>query len=128
MFAAASAYGEAQTAVGEDRLRAVVMATRFAPRNPNYWALVGEAALQMRDVDLAAESYQKAMDLDPKRSTRYVRLARAYRAAGKQVSAVMALRWAVSLNPTEQTFRKELKAAEESVRQGRDGLIQSPPS
>jgi len=127
MFAASLAYGEAQVSDGEDRLRAAAVAAGHAPRNPQYWAVVGEAALQLNDAELAVESYEKAVDLDPMRAARYVRLAHACWTAGNQVLAVGALRWAVALNPTEQGYREKLKAAEESVRQGRGGLLQSRP-
>ncbi len=127
MFAAAVAYGKAQMLVGEDRLRAAVAATWRAPRNPHYWAAVGDAALQLKGSELAVKNYKNAVDLDPERSARYARLARAYWAMGNQMLAVEALRWAAALNPTEQVYRQELKAAEESVRQRREQSGKVPP-
>jgi hypothetical protein len=106
MLAASFAYGrgDASTAV------------RWAPRNPHYWSALQSVA-----------GCQKAVDLDPMRSSRYVRLARACWLAGRQAEAVAALRQAVALNPTEHGYREELKTAEESVRQGRGGLLQLRP-
>jgi Flp pilus assembly protein TadD len=106
MLAATVAYGRGDS----------VAAVRWAPRNPHYWT-----ALQ------SEEGCQKAVELDPMRSSRHARLARAHWVAGKHELALAEFRQAVALNPTEQSYREELKSAEESVRQGRGGLLQSRP-
>jgi O-antigen ligase len=106
MLAASFAYG------GGD----LPAATRWAPRNPHYWM-----------ASQSKEGCQKAVALDPMRSSRHVHLARAYWAAGEHALAVAELRQAVALNPTEQAYREELKTAEESVRQDRGSLLQSRP-
>jgi len=127
MYAASVAYRAAKTSVGENRLRAAAATVNRAPLNPQYWATLGAAASQFKDDELAVESYGKAVDLDPMRAARYAHLARAYWLAGKQALAVRALRQAVALNPTEQGYREDLKTIEESVRQGRGGLLQFWP-
>lgn len=117
MLAAAFAFGKG------DAIRAV----QRAPRNPHYWTLLGDVAMQLGDKATALEAYAKAVDLDPMRPGRHVRLARAYWSAGKPAWAAAALRQAIALHPGERSYREELKAIEESVRQLKGGLLQSHP-
>jgi len=127
MCAASVAFGKAKAATDEARAQAALEAVRWAPYNPHYWAALGDAALQLNETEVAVGSYQRAIDLDPMRAAHHVRLARAYWLAGKRGPSVTALRWAAALNPTDKGCREQLNMVEESVRQDRGGLLQSPP-
>ncbi len=132
MIMAANAYGELQAIPEMDKerqLHTAATACRYAPLNPHYWSALGDVAFRMKDVQLTIECYQRAAELDPMRSSRHARLARAYRKIGQRELAMAAFRRAMTLNPTEPAYPRELKSlAEESVRQGQDGLIKSPPA
>lgn len=131
MIMAATAYGESQATRdtnNEQQLQAAATACRYAPSNPQYWSAFGDAAFRLNDLQMAIECYRRAAELDPMRAARHGRLARACRMAGQYKPAMAAFRRAMSLNPTDPGYPREVKRlAEESVRQGRGGLIQSPP-
>ena len=111
-------------------------AVELAPQDSHYCASAGDLATHLGRFDEAIRYYQDAINNDPYRASYHWRLARAEMAAhGLTDRAIAQLRRAVALNPSQKCddpqkpcYRQELAAAEESVRQSTNGLLESTPA
>jgi tetratricopeptide (TPR) repeat protein len=73
--------------------------------------------------------YRAAIARDPYRGSFHWRLGRVLWLEGRDRAAALAeFQKAVRLNPTSKTYIDSLATAEESVRQGGGGLLQSAPN
>jgi tetratricopeptide (TPR) repeat protein len=101
----------------------------LAPWNADYWAATGLAAGQAGELELAIAALEQAVQHDRFRAARHWRLAQAELAAhGLTPRARAELRLAVELNRTHKLYRQTLDEAEEKLRQGGMGLLESVPT
>jgi tetratricopeptide (TPR) repeat protein len=111
-------------------------AAELASQDSHYYVVAGDLATRLGRFDEAIRYYRGAIDNDPYRPSYHWRLARAEMAAhGLTDRAIEQLRQAVALNPSQKCddpqkpcYRKELAAAEETVRQSTNDLLQSAPA
>ena len=104
-------------------------AAHLTPLSAPYQATAGDVAVRLRLFDEATERYRTAIADDPYRASYHWRLARVETAAhGLNDDALLELRRATLLNPTNERYRQELAEAEESVRQSSGGLLESTPA
>jgi O-antigen ligase len=105
-------------------------AVALSPGVSHYYAAAGDLALALGRTDEAVKDYRAAVDNDRFRAAYYWRLGRALRAVyGVNEAALKHLRFAHTLNPTNQRYGNDLAAAEqESVRHSADGLLESAPA
>jgi predicted Zn-dependent protease len=131
-LAASYAFAHAQELRRVNPLAAVEearRATMLAPWNPRLESGLGELALMAGKPDQAIAAYRAAVADDPYRASCWWHLAEAMKAVhGVDMETVEVLRKAVELNPTEMTYSNALAAAEKSVRQAPDTLLESAPA
>ena len=72
--------------------------------DPVHFSHLGFVLFQQSSYEEARDAYQKAVDLDPSRSQRFVSLAQVYRSMGQLQNAVIALNKAVELDPENIDF------------------------
>ncbi len=113
--------GLAALQVGDD-VRAessLARAAQLAPGEPAAWADWGILALRQRNFDLAAERFERAHNLEPKDDHIYYLLGILGSDRGDSLSAIMNLREAVNLNPSN--LQAQYQLALEIERQGGPG-------
>ena len=107
----------------------VERAAVLVPEESRYQAMAGDAALARRNFVNARRYFKAAICHDYYRPSYHWRMARLEVAEhGFCAEAVRELRLTVSLAPANERYRKDLAAVEESVRQGKRGLIESAPT
>ena len=130
-LAAANAHGEQHGLEQTNPVGAYAAAlrtVRLAPLNSHYLSQAGDLAAHLGRFDEAVQFYRNAIARDRYRASFHWRLGRVLWAQGKDfLGALAELRLATELNPTKKSYLDSLTAAEESVRQGRGGLLQSAP-
>jgi Tfp pilus assembly protein PilF len=90
--------------------------TQLVPAEPAGWANWGVLALRQRNLDVAAQRFDKARTLAPQNDHIYDLLGVLESARGHSVEAIANWRKAIELNP--QNYRAAYHLAEETERQG----------
>jgi Flp pilus assembly protein TadD len=86
------------------------------PRNPDALRLLGIAQGQTGQLDAAAASFKRAIEMDPLNARGHYLLGSALAASGQVAAAVPHFARAVELNPQDAKAREDLRRAEAFVR------------
>ncbi|HVM60793.1 MAG TPA: O-antigen ligase family protein [Verrucomicrobiae bacterium] len=129
-----AAYGceEARQLIGIHPLAALEEAREVAalePWNSRLQSRLGDIALRAGNGEEAIAAYDRAIEGDRYRASRWWQLARAKIAVhGLDGEALQILEETVKLDPTNARYTAALAAAKESVRQSKGALLQSNPA
>lgn len=95
-------------------------------RDPAYFCNRAAAYCRLEQYDLAIQDCRTALSIDPKYSKAYGRMGLALSCQNRYEQAVEAYKKAVELDPNQETYKYNLKLAEDKLKELHDSLRQNP--